>query len=260
MKTWAIANQKGGVGKTTTSLCLARLLVESGKEVIVLDLDPHASLTRAFGIPASPVPAGVHELFADNPPPLASLLRQSSLPGLRLLPAQSALATLERGSSHRPGLGRVLQTTLEKSSALADFALIDCPPMLGLLMVSALAAADRLIVPTQTDPLAMHGLHDMLRTADMVERSRARPLPRHILPTLFDGRTRSGRDSLQKLQDHGAMTCPQPIPMDTRLRDANLLAADTLPASRGLDAYRLALQWLHASQAPHAHDATAEAA
>lgn len=260
MKVWAIANQKGGVGKTTTSLCLARLLVESGKRVILFDLDPHASLTRAFGIAPTPTPAGVHDLYTDNPPALESLLRETQLSGLHMLAAQSGLATLERSSATRPGLGRVLQNTLEQSPALADFALIDCPPMLGLLMVSALAAADHLIIPTQTDPLAMHGLQDMLRTADMVERSKGRKLPRHILPTLFDGRTRSGRDSLLRLQSHGPITCPHHIPMDTRLRDANLLASDSLPPSRGLDAYRHVLQWLAITTDSRTSDVSAEAA
>ena len=112
-------------------------------------------------------------------------------------------------------------------------------------MVNALAAADRLVIPTQTDPLAMHGLNDMVRTADMVERSRRRPLARHIIPTLYDRRTRSGVKSLELLQDcHPSHCWHKAVPMDTRLRDPSVLTAEEPPTGRGADAYRSALAWL----------------
>ena len=212
MLIWAIANQKGGVGKTTTSLCLARNLAESGARVLLVDLDPHSSLTRAFGVPSHPPPAGTHDIFNGPDAPLGSLARSTAIDGLR------------------EGY---------------DYALLDCPPTLGLLMVNALAAADRLVIPTQTDPLAMHGLNDMVRTADMVERSRRRPLARHIIPTLYDRRTRSGVKSLELLQDcHPSHCWHKAVPMDTRLRDPSVLTAEEPPTGRGADAYRSALAWL----------------
>jgi chromosome partitioning protein len=117
-------------------------------------------------------------------------------------------------------------------------------------MVNALAAADRLVVPTQTDPLALHGLSDMLRTADMVERSRRRALPRRILPTLFDRRTKSGVQSLEQLRErHGDKVWPGVVPMDTRLRDAPSLTDAELPDCRGTEAYARALAWLLRSDA-----------
>ena len=95
------------------------------------------------------------------------------------------------------------------------------------------------------EPLALHGLADMLRTADMVERSRRRALPRRILPTLYDRRTRSGVQSLEQLREmHGAQVWPGVVPMDTRLRDANALATPAEQASRGIEAYARALAWL----------------
>jgi chromosome partitioning protein len=107
-------------------------------------------------------------------------------------------------------------------------------------------------VPTQTDPLALHGLADMLRTAEMVERSRRRPLPRHVLPTLFDRRTRSGVQSLELLQDrYGDRVWPHAVPMDTRLRDAASLTRAEPPDGRGVDFYRRALNWLMTHE-PHA--------
>ena len=245
MLIWAIANQKGGVGKTTTSLCLARNLAESGARVLLVDLDPHSSLTRAFGVPSHPPPAGTHDIFNGPDAPLGSLARSTAIDGLRLVAAQPALATLERRGATQPGLGLALGRALHGVREGYDYALLDCPPTLGLLMVNALAAADRLVIPTQTDPLAMHGLTDMLRTADMVERSRRRALPRNILPTLYDRRTRSGVKSLEQLHDsYEGLVWPRAVPMDTRLRDAVGLTLAEAPTGRGADAYQSALGWL----------------
>ncbi len=245
MQIWAIANQKGGVGKTTTSLCLARGLAAMGHRVLLIDLDPHASMTRAFGVPADPPPAGTHDMFSNVTVELYTLARRTDIDGLTLVAAQPALATLERRGATQPGLGLALGRALHSARGGYDYALLDCPPTLGLLMVNALAAADRLVIPTQTDPLAMHGLSDMLRTADMVERSRRRPLPRHILPTLFDRRTRAGVSVLEQLHEQfEGLVWPKAVPMDTRLRDAMALTTATPPSGRGADAYRSALAWL----------------
>jgi chromosome partitioning protein len=250
MQSWAIANQKGGVGKTTTGLCLARGLAAAGHRVLLFDLDPHASLTRAFAVPADPPPAGTHDLFGDSAASLASLARSTDVHGLQLIAAQPALATLERRGASQLGLGLSLGRALHGAHALFDYVLMDCPPTLGLLMVNALAAADRLVIPTQTDPLALHGLADMLRTASMVERSRRRPLPRQVLPTLYDRRTRLGVDSLELLHDrYEGQVWPSAVPMDTRLRDATALTAAATPTGRGIDAYRRALAWLLAQDA-----------
>lgn len=243
MRIWAIANQKGGVGKTTSSLCLARCMADLDHRVLLIDLDPHGSLTRAFGIPTEPPPKGTYDLF--NGDSVESVATATSHACIDLLAAQPAMATLERRSATQPGLGLALLRALQGAAERYDYALLDCPPTLGLLLVNALAACDRLIVPTQTDPLALHGLEGMLRTAAMVERSRSRPLVRQILPTLFDRRTRSCLETLEHLRTYpGVGVCPSPIPMDTRLRDAAALATHRHLGGRGVSAYRDALQWL----------------
>ncbi|MCF5920256.1 ParA family protein, partial [Xanthomonas perforans] len=134
-----------------------------------------------------------------------------------------------------------------------DYILLDCPPTLGLLMINALAACDRVVVPTQAEPLALHGLASMVRTADMVQRSRRRGLPVSILPTLFDRRTRAGTETLKEMQaTYGPVVWEDAVPVDTRICNA---AALTVPAvggdyqGRGLSAYRRALEWVLADDA-----------
>ncbi|WP_397572491.1 ParA family protein [Silanimonas sp.] len=249
MQVWAIANQKGGVGKTTTTLLLGRLLAARGQRVLLADLDPHASLTRAFGVPSEPPPPGTLDLFESPPKAVAEVSRATPIANLRLLPAQAGMATLERRSATAPGLGLALGQGLAAAAADYDYALLDCPPTLGLLMVNALAAADQLVVPTQTEPLGVHGMEGMLKTATMIERSRKRPLPARILPTLFDRRTRACTETLDLLREqHPDRTWVQAVPLDTRLRDAAELThaelSHEVTQSRGFDAYQRALAWL----------------
>ena len=249
MRIWAIANQKGGVGKTTTTLSIGRGLAARGSRVLLLDLDPHSSLTRAFGVPDEPAPRGVVDLFDPAPPALAEVALPPDIDGLALIPSQATLATLERRSATQPGLGMALnQTFAHASDAPWDHVLLDCPPMLGLLMVNALAAADHLIVPTQTEPLALHGLAGMQRTAQMVARSRQKSLRISVLPTLYDRRTSVANDTLRKMHEAWpGQVWDDAIPLDTRL--SNILSltrpvnGDRFPG-RGTSAYRRALDWL----------------
>ena len=249
MRTWAIANQKGGVGKTTTTLSIGRGLASRGLRVLMLDLDPHSSLTRAFGVPDEPAPRGVVDLFDPAPPALAELAMPTAIAGLDLIASQATLATLERRSATQPGLGMALSQTFAHRAGLRwDYVLLDCPPMLGLLMVNALAAADHLVVPTQTEPLALHGLAGMQRTAQMVARSRQRPLQVSVLPTLYDRRTGVANETLRKMHDASpGQVWDDAIPLDTRLSNilslTQPLSGDRFPG-RGTSAYRRALDWL----------------
>ncbi|MEE7567765.1 ParA family protein, partial [Xanthomonas sp. Kuri4-3] len=187
------------------------------------------------------------------PVDLADLLRESAIPGLSYVCAQTALATLERRSANQPGLGLALQNALTRHARHHDYILLDCPPTLGLLMINALAAADRVVIPTQAEPLALHGLAGMNRTADMVQRSRRRELPVSILPTLFDRRTRAGNETLKTMQDtYGERVWEDAVPVDTRICNVESLTKAMVPGEypgRGLSAYRRALEWILADDA-----------
>jgi len=247
MRTWAVANQKGGVGKTTTSVTLAFGLAEAGRRVLLVDLDPHASATQYLGVPLEPPPPGAFEVFTQGAP-IAQVMRETSIPNLWLVPSQPALATVERRMVGEAGAGTKLTQALAAAAAEFDYAIIDCAPTLGLLQISALAAADQLIVAAQTEPLAMPGVAGMRRTQEMVERSRGRALPTLIVPTLFDKRTRAGVEARAELERRYNGACwDDAVPVDTRLRDASrsgrpVWALD--PESRGAFAYRRLLETL----------------
>ena len=241
MRTWVVANQKGGVGKTTTSVTLAFGLAEAGHRVLLVDLDPHASATQYLGVAVEPPPAGVFEIFTQDAK-VAEVMRETSMPNLWLVPAQSALATVERRMVNVPGAGTRLGKALAEAASDFDYAVIDCAPTLGILQVSALAAADQLIVAAQTEPLALPGVAGMRRTQEMIERSRGRPLPMLIVPTLFDKRTRAGVEARAELERRYDGACwDEAVPVDTRLRDASRTGRPVWeldPESRGAFAYR----------------------
>lgn len=250
MRIWAVANQKGGVGKTTTTLALAGLLADAGRRVLVVDLDPHGSMTSYFGYDPDSMEHSCYDLFQHAgviPAYLPQqLLYDTSHENLKLLPSSTALAVLERQSPGKDGLGLVISRTLAMLEDDFDFALIDSPPLLGVLMVNALAASEHLLIPVQTEFLALKGLERMINTLKMINRSRKQALPYSIVPTLFDRRTQASMVALRMLKRQYPETLWQAyIPVDTRLRDAS--RAGLVPSrfdkkSRAILAYRALLK------------------
>lgn len=226
MRIWAVANQKGGVGKTTSVVALGGLLAERGKRVLVVDLDPHGSLTSWFGYDPDTLSHSVFDLFQhqgrvpDGLP--AQLITDTSCQGLSLLPASTALATLERKMVGVEGMGLIISRALAQLWDDFDYVLLDNTPSLGVLMVNALAAAQHLIVPVQTEFLAIKGLERMLHTLEMIMRSQKNSLSYTIVPTMFDRRTQASVKSLNQLRKaYPESLWRFAIPVDTRFRDAS---------------------------------------
>ncbi|HEC12156.1 MAG TPA: ParA family protein [Acidiferrobacteraceae bacterium] len=249
MNIWAVANQKGGVGKTTTTVTLAGLLVQRGYRVLVLDLDPHGSLTSYFGFDPDAVEESIYTLFDMASRKSAVLaedvLLQTDIERLDLLPAAPALATLDRQLGVMQGMGLVLKRALGSLSEQYDFAIMDCPPVLGVLMVNALAACERLLIPVQTDFLALKGLERMMRTLSMIMRARHTQVPCTIIPTMFDAEIWSCLESLQTLkQRYNGELWQAEVPVDSQFRDASRTGMPlplVNPHSPGVSAYRLLL-------------------
>jgi chromosome partitioning protein len=246
------------VGKTTTAVTLGGLLSAWGCETLLIDIDPHGSLTSYFRYDPDAIEESAFNLFkaASKKEFLdpAALLCDTGTPGLHLLPSSVALATLERQSGKLEGMGLVLKNALVALEKRFDYVLIDCPPMLGILMVNALAACERLIIPVQTEFLALKGLERMLHTLEMILRARKRELAYTIVPTFFDKRTRASNDSLRVLQE----SWPQHlwdgvIPIDTKFREAS--RAGIPPPmfdqnARGVEAYSRLLEVLRQDEKP----------
>ena len=252
MRVWAIANQKGGVGKTTSTVSLAGLLTEQGHKVLVVDLDPHGSLTSYFGYDPDALTSSTYQLFqsddAVSKDSVLALVVNTSVPGLSLIPTSPALATVERQMTGKDGMGLRVGKAMSVIEAEFDYVLLDCPPVLGVLMINALAACERLLVPVQTEFLALKGLERMTRTMQMVQKARPQPPIFTIVPTMFDRRTQASVSSLNVLRKQYADNLWRAtIPVDTKLRDASRLGkvpSQHDPEGRAVRAYRQLMNYI----------------
>ncbi|GGO85049.1 plasmid partitioning protein [Marinobacterium nitratireducens] len=255
MKVWSVANQKGGVGKTTTVVTLAGLLAGAGHRVLVVDLDPHGSLTSYFRYDPDELEHSVFELFSEEVPDrnrLKSLLLSTSHERISLLPASTALATLERRAVGKEGMGLRVARALRRLDGEFDQVLIDSPPVLGVLMVNALAACERLLVPVQTEYLALKGLERMVRSIAMINRARKRRLEYSLVPTFYDRRTQASVNCLRELhRQYPEQMADVVVPVDTKFRNASVqgvVPSALDPSSRGVAAYAKLLRTLMAQQ------------
>lgn len=252
MVVWSVANQKGGVGKTTTTVALAGLLAERKQRVLCIDTDPHASLTFYFGFDSEEVPQSVYDVFLMGKEMTSEKVKQCIVPtaveGLDVMPANMALATLDRKLGSQGGMGLVLKRALLLLAEDYDYVLIDVPPVLGVLMVNALACSERVLIPVQTEFLALKGLDRMMRTLSLIQKSRGQQHHYTIIPTLYDKRTRASLETYKKLMErYGNAVWNGMIPIDTKFRDAsNNQQPPSIyaPNSRGVLAYQSLLTHL----------------
>ncbi len=253
MKIWSVSNQKGGVGKTTTVVTLGGLLSSWGFRTLLVDLDPHGSLTSYFKMNPDEIEMGVYNLFRDTSEKKKDInpkiyVAKTEFDGIGVLPASTAIATLDRQVAQMGGMGMVIATALNKLKDQYDYVIIDSPPMLGVLMINALAACDHLIIPVLAEFLALKGLDRMVHTINMVFHSRKTPPKFTIVPTMFDKRTRAARESLVALhQQYPQNAWDSVVPVDTKIRDASRMGIP-LPLldknAKAVEAYSVLLERL----------------
>ena len=243
----AIANQKGGVAKTTTAITLAAALVEFGRRTLLVDLDAQACATFSLGIDPEDIPTdrSVARLFIDSSvDPVVGLrdVMRDTDDGVVLIPATTDLASADFVLAGRQGPDRILARAFEPLRASFDHILIDCSPSLGLTTINALVAADDVIVPLKCETLSHRGLGQLMETIDEVRRwSNPELRVAGIVPTLFDGRTSHAQAVLADLEPRYGVPVFAPIPRSVRFAEAPAVGRTILatsPTSAGARAYR----------------------
>src|SRR3954467_4746740 len=242
--TLAIANQKGGVAKTTTVASLGAALAELGHSVLLVDLDPQACLTFSLGIDPEDLETSVHHVLTQSVDPVDVIIETED--GVDLLPATIELARAEADLLTRTGREHVIKTTieaLEDDDVRYDWVLLDCPPSLGVLTVAALTAADGVLVPLQCETLSHRGVGQLLDTVHDVRRFTNKRLEVWgVLPTLYDGRTTHARTVLDTISaTYRLDVLEPPIPKSIRFAEAPAAGRSILRTSRtskGAQAYR----------------------
>jgi chromosome partitioning protein len=237
-----VANQKGGVGKTTTTVNVAAAMAQHGLKVLVIDLDPQGNASTAFGIDHHADIPSIYDALVNDLPLAEAAIPVAALPGLVCIPATIDLAGAEIELVSVVARESRLKRALAGFEAEFDYILIDCPPSLGLLTVNALVAGDEVFIPIQCEYYALEGLGQLLRNVELV---RAHLNPElhvsTILLTMYDARTRLADQVAQEVRDHfGAQVLGVTVPRSVRISEAPGFGQTVVtydPLSRGATAY-----------------------
>jgi chromosome partitioning protein len=248
-RVFVVANQKGGVGKTTTSVNLAAGLALGGLSVLVIDLDPQGNATTALGVDHPPGTSGTYEVLMSGAALADHVVDSPEAPNLKVVPATIDLAGAEIELvsivARENRLKRALRAYLEEHHP--DYVFLDCPPSLGLLTLNALVAANEILVPIQCEYYALEGVTQLLRTIDLVKGELNNELRLStVLLTMFDGRTKLAAQVADEVRQHfPAETLPTVIPRSVRISEAPSYGQTVLtyqPSSAGAMSYLEAAQ------------------
>ncbi len=239
-RVYAIANQKGGVGKTTTAVNVAACIAEAGYPTLLVDADAQANATVGLGVARTRTP-GLYDVLSGDAPAEQAIV-ETSIAGLRLMPAGPGLAGASVEMPQIEGSERRLREIVRPLAERFEYIVLDCPPSLGPLTVAALIAADRVIVPVQTEYYALEGLAGLLDTLSRVQRELNPTLTiAGMLLTMHDSRTRLGREVEEEVRSHfHELVFETVIPRNVRVGEApsyGLPVTHHDPHSAGAEAY-----------------------
>ena len=239
----AIANQKGGVGKTTTAINLSDCLAEIGKKVLVIDLDPQGNTTSGFGLDKTELENSVYELMLDECTIREATYEVEAVPGMFIIPSNVDLAGAEIELLGIAEKEYILKNAVDYIRDDYDYIMIDCPPALNMLTVNAMTTADSILVPIQCEYYALEGIAQLIRTIELVhERLNDRLIIEGVLFTMYDARTKLSAEVIDTVKENlQARIYNTIVPRNVRLAEApshGLPIHLYAPKSTGADSYR----------------------